>query len=50
MGGYVTHTGGQRKAQNVQVVKYEGKRPFERPRNVRENSIKIDMELEEVKW
>lgn len=46
MGGYVTHTGGQRKAQNVQVVKYEGKRLFERPRNVWENNIKMDLELE----
>lgn len=48
MGVYVTHMGGQRKAWNVHVVEYEGKRPFERPRNVWENNIKMDLELEEV--
>ena len=48
MGGYMTHMGEQRKAQNVQVVKYEGKRPFERLRNVWENNIKMDLELEVI--
>jgi hypothetical protein len=33
---------------NVQVVKYEGKLSFERPRNMWENNIKIELELEEV--
>jgi hypothetical protein len=40
--------GEQRKAHNVQVVKCEGWRPFERPRNVWENNTKMELELEEV--
>jgi len=43
------HGRAEKGTENVQVVKYEGNRPFERPRNVWENNIKIDMELE-VKW